>query len=483
MALTLPVLLTSTKPAVPLDGFVHPDFIPVADSLRRQLDGSPGGAAVCVYHEGEVVVDLWGGLRDATGSPWQRDTMSPSFSTTKGVAATVVHILADRRVIDYDARVADYWPEFAQAGKHAITVRHVLAHQSGLYHIRQMIDRADRMLDWEFMVRAIERATPVHEPGKRTGYHGLTFGYLVGELVRRATGRPFSQVVREEIAEPLALDGLYIGAPEDALARVAARLAPRSIPRDRRGRGMVGRHRAEAARSRGRRARSPEHPRRARAARDRRVRLRRPGDAARRDPGRERALHRALARAHVRVPRGRRRDRRRAAPVARGASPRDRGAAAGGEPRRHPLRHALAPRVPRRLHDARRSAPRVRALRIRRIGRVGGPQPRPRDGAHRQQRPRDAVRRLPHRARERRRAVVRARAARSRARAARSDRRPAARCTGDRRNPGVEADARRGRGWVGRRAGRRTGAPGGLTTARRCTKGDGERWTGRGCAS
>ncbi|HZR80972.1 MAG TPA: serine hydrolase domain-containing protein [Candidatus Binatia bacterium] len=226
MALTLPVLLTSAKPAVPLDGFVHPDFIPVADSLRRQLDGSPGGAAVCVYHEGEVVVDLWGGLRDATGSPWQRDTMSPSFSTTKGVAATVVHILADRRVIDYDARVADYWPEFAQAGKHAITVRHVLAHQSGLYHIRQMIDRADRMLDWEFMVRAIERATPVHEPGKRTGYHGLTFGYLVGELVRRATGRPFSQVVREEIAEPLALDGLYIGAPEDALERAAQLVWP-----------------------------------------------------------------------------------------------------------------------------------------------------------------------------------------------------------------------------------------------------------------
>jgi CubicO group peptidase (beta-lactamase class C family) len=221
MALTVPILFASATPAVNLDGSVHPDFIPVADALRHQLSGQRGGAAVCVYHRGEVVVDLWGGSRDSIGSPWRRDTMSPSFSTTKGVASTVVHILADRRVIDYDARVADYWPEFAQAGKGEITVRHVLAHQSGLYHIRQMIDRASRMLDWEYMVRAIEQATPVHEPGQRTGYHGLTYGYLVGELVRRVTGRPFSQVVREEIAEPLELDGMYIGAPEDQLHRAA----------------------------------------------------------------------------------------------------------------------------------------------------------------------------------------------------------------------------------------------------------------------
>lgn len=221
MALFLPALFTSAPRDVPIDGFVHPDFIPVAAALRGQLESRVGGAAVCVYHRGEVVVDLWGGHRDSEGSPWRRDTMSPSFSTTKGVASTVIHILADRHVIDYDKRVADYWPEFAQAGKGGITVRQVLAHQSGLYHIRQMIDRAERMLDWDYMVRSIERATPVHEPGQRTGYHGLTYGYLVGELVQRVTGRAFSQVVREEIAEPLSLDGMYIGAPQNQLHRAA----------------------------------------------------------------------------------------------------------------------------------------------------------------------------------------------------------------------------------------------------------------------
>jgi CubicO group peptidase (beta-lactamase class C family) len=206
---------------LPVDGFVHPDFIPVAQTLRSLLGQYPGGAAVCVYQHGVCVADLWGGYRDSFGSPWLRDTMSPSFSTTKGVASTVLHVLADRGLVDYDRRVADYWPEFAQAGKERITVRHVLAHQSGLHHIRRMVDRAERMLDWEYMIRAIERAAPAYEPGTRTGYHGLTYGYLVGEIVQRVTGRRFSELVRELIAEPLGLDGMYIGTPPDQLHRAA----------------------------------------------------------------------------------------------------------------------------------------------------------------------------------------------------------------------------------------------------------------------
>ena len=133
-------------PAVPLEGFFEADFLAVKVALQRQLRSYPGGAAVCVYHRGRCVVDLWGGYRDAAGTPWQRDTMSPSFSTTKGVVSTIVHVMVDRGLIDYDTPVADYWPAFAQAGKSRITVRQVLAHQSGLYHIRQMIDRAERML-------------------------------------------------------------------------------------------------------------------------------------------------------------------------------------------------------------------------------------------------------------------------------------------------------------------------------------------------
>jgi CubicO group peptidase (beta-lactamase class C family) len=209
-----------------VDGWLHPDFTEVADALRRQLEGWPGGAAVCVYHEGRCVADLWGGERDAEGRAWTHDTMAPSFSTTKGVASTILHVLVDRGLLHYDDRVAEHWPEFAQAGKQRITVRQVLAHQAGLYHIRQMIEHADRMLDWQHMVGVIERATPIHEPGTATGYHGLTFGFLVGELARRATGKPFPALVREVLAEPLGLDGLYIGAPAAALPRAAKLIWP-----------------------------------------------------------------------------------------------------------------------------------------------------------------------------------------------------------------------------------------------------------------
>jgi CubicO group peptidase (beta-lactamase class C family) len=185
-----------------------------------------GGAALCVYHQGTCVVDLWGGYRDSRGTRWTRDTMSPSFSTTKGVASTLLHMMVDRGLLDYDDRVAKHWPEFAQAGKQSITVRQVMAHQSGLYHIRQMIDRADRMLDWDFMIHAIERTRPIHKPGTRTGYHGLTYGFLVGEILQRVTGRPFPQIVQDELVQPLGLDGMYVGAPQEVLDRAAQLIWP-----------------------------------------------------------------------------------------------------------------------------------------------------------------------------------------------------------------------------------------------------------------
>jgi CubicO group peptidase (beta-lactamase class C family) len=211
---------------VHLDGHIHPDFFAVEETLRKQLGNFPGGAAAAVYHRGELVVDLWGGFSDDQGTLWARDTMSPSFSTTKGVAATLMHIFVDRGLVDYDARVADYWPEFAQEGKEDITVRQVLSHQSGLYHVRQMIDHVDRLLDWKHMITAIENTPPAHEPGTRTGYHGLTFGFLVGEILQRVSGKKFSQLVQAEIARPLALDGLYIGAPQRELSRAAQLLFP-----------------------------------------------------------------------------------------------------------------------------------------------------------------------------------------------------------------------------------------------------------------
>lgn len=205
-----------------LHGHVHPEFWPVARALARQLRrGARGGAAVCVYHRGECVVDIWGGSKDAAGTPWQADTMSVSFSTTKGVTATALHILVDRGLLDYDDPVAKHWPEFAQAGKERITIRHLLCHQAGLYGIRGLIDDAQRMRDWSYMTDALARATPAMQPGTASAYHGLTYGWLVGEVIRRVAGRPFAEVIQRELAEPLGLDGLYVGAPADQVPRAA----------------------------------------------------------------------------------------------------------------------------------------------------------------------------------------------------------------------------------------------------------------------
>lgn len=211
----------STRQQARIDGRLHPDFQEVANVFEGILERQAGGGAFAVYHRGECVVDLWGGCLDRNRTPWREDTMAPSFSTTKGVASTLVHIMADRGLVDYDARVADYWPEFGQHGKEGITVRHVLTHQSGLYHIRQMVDDATRMRDWGYMIDAIERAEPTHEPGTRTGYHGLTYGYLVGEILQRVTGKRFPELVQREIARPLGLDGMFIGAPESEMHRAA----------------------------------------------------------------------------------------------------------------------------------------------------------------------------------------------------------------------------------------------------------------------
>ena len=206
-----------------LNGTIHPDFADVASLFRKILpkDGR-GGSAVAVYHRGEKVVDLWAGTRNEQGDPWQEDTLSISFSTTKGVASTLLHMHAARGLIDYDAPVCSYWPEFAAHGKEQITVRHLLCHEGGLYAIGDMLEDGIDMLDWERMVQHLSEAKPRHAPGVAHGYHALTYGWLVGEVVRRvAGGRTFADLIRTEIAEPLGLDGLYCGVPESELHRCA----------------------------------------------------------------------------------------------------------------------------------------------------------------------------------------------------------------------------------------------------------------------
>ena len=204
-------------------GFVLPGFEGVAHSFTRQLRRGNGGAAVAVYHHGKAVVDLWGGSRDDDDDePWLEDTLAMSFSTTKGVTSTAVHLLASRGLVDYREPVATYWPEFAQNGKAAVTVADVLTHAAGLHRVRTLVDSAHRMLDWEHMTDALAKAEPVYAPGTDSGYHGLTYGWLAGEIVRRVDGRSLARFVDEEIAEPLGLDGLYIGCPPGQRHRVAA---------------------------------------------------------------------------------------------------------------------------------------------------------------------------------------------------------------------------------------------------------------------
>lgn len=210
-----------------LQGYFHPEFSRVARALERLIPSSgKGGAAVCVYHRGEKVVDVWGGTRDEEGSPWQEDTLALSYSTSKGVASTLLHILVDRGLADYEDPICEIWPDFARSGKEEITIRQLLCHEAGLYDIRSMVDHAERMLDWRYMVETLADATPAHRPGAAHGYHALTYGWLVGEIVQRLTGKPYGEAVEAELAKPLGLDGMFVGLPPDQLHRRAQLILP-----------------------------------------------------------------------------------------------------------------------------------------------------------------------------------------------------------------------------------------------------------------
>lgn len=204
-----------------LQGHVHPDFAAVASTFGAFLRARPGGGAACVYHRGEKVVDLWGGARDREGLPWSEDTTSPSFSTTKGVVSTLLHVLAEQGRVHYDDPVCRFWPEFAAAGKEGITVRHVMTHEAGLYRLGEMVSHPQEMLDWTVMTGAIAAARPVHAPGVEHGYHAITYGWLLGGLIERITGEPLAVSLQKELADPLGLDGLFIGMPEAELPRRA----------------------------------------------------------------------------------------------------------------------------------------------------------------------------------------------------------------------------------------------------------------------
>ena len=177
----------------------------------------------CAIVEGRIVVDLWGGIADRhTRRPWEQDTIGLVWSSTKGATALCAHLLISRGLLDLDRLVTSYWPEFGQAGKDGITVRMLLDHQAGLPAIRQPLAPGG-LYDWQYMTAMLASEPPFWEPGTRQGYHATTFGHLVGELVRRVSGRPFDVFFREEVAGPLGLD-FHIGLPEEHEPRVAPTL-------------------------------------------------------------------------------------------------------------------------------------------------------------------------------------------------------------------------------------------------------------------
>ncbi|MGH2516767.1 MAG: serine hydrolase domain-containing protein [Ktedonobacterales bacterium] len=195
----------------------------VQDAINQLVEcGAERGLQVAVYQHGEMVVDAVAGVADpATGRAVTVDTPFYSTSTAKGVVSTVAHVLVERGAFTYDTPVVELWPEFGAHGKEGVTVRHVLTHSAGVPGVPAGTTPED-LCDWQKMCAAIAGTTPWWEPGTKTGYHVLTYGYLVGEIVRRATGKPISQVLREEVAGPLGVAGeLFFGVPKSELGRVA----------------------------------------------------------------------------------------------------------------------------------------------------------------------------------------------------------------------------------------------------------------------
>jgi CubicO group peptidase (beta-lactamase class C family) len=189
---------------------------------RREI-----GAAFSLYVDGRCVVDLWGGHRDqAKTKDWQRDTIVNVYSTTKAMAALCAHQLVEEGLLDLDAPVAKYWPEFAAAGKEKIPVRQLLCHQAGLAAIRETLAN-EALYDWDAMTRALAAEEPWWEPGSAHGYHAVTFGWLVGEVVRRITGESLGTTFRRRIAEPLGAD-FQIGVPDSDHGRIAE-MSPMSM--------------------------------------------------------------------------------------------------------------------------------------------------------------------------------------------------------------------------------------------------------------
>ena len=207
-------------------------FSALRDILSANIDsGADVGASVAVVHDGEMVVDLWGGWVDTNHSaPWGKDTITNVWSSTKTQMALCALMLADRGQLDLDAPVATYWPEFAANGKEKVLVRHLLSHTSGVSGWEQPIT-VDDLYDWEKSTAKLAAQAPWWEPGSQSGYHALNQGHLVGEVIRRVTGKKLGEFFRDEVAKPLDLD-FHIGLAPSEFGRVSNVIPPPPLPID-----------------------------------------------------------------------------------------------------------------------------------------------------------------------------------------------------------------------------------------------------------
>jgi CubicO group peptidase (beta-lactamase class C family) len=226
------MMTSSDVAATEVKGSCSARFEPVRDALAEKLaSGDELGASIVINVDGEVVADLWGGFRDeARTVPWTEDTITNVWSTTKTITNLAALMLADRGQLDLYAPIARYWPEYAAAGKQDIEVRHLLSHTSGVSGWDQPFLTED-MYDWEKSTSQLAAQAPWWEPGSASGYHALNQGHMVGEIVRRITGKSLKQFVAEEIAGPLGAD-FQIGAAERDWDRIADVVPPPPLPFD-----------------------------------------------------------------------------------------------------------------------------------------------------------------------------------------------------------------------------------------------------------
>ena len=212
-------------------GICRAGFEPVREALVANFEkGLELGASVAVTRDGETMVDLWAGDADPKGTPWAEHTIVNVYSTTKTMAATCVLMLADRGLVDLNAPVADYWPEFKQNGKEGVLVRHVMSHSAGLCGFDPPLESVGELYDWDAICARLAAQMPWWEPGTASGYHAVTQGFLQGEILRRVTGRSIGTFFREEVAEPLGAD-FHIGLDPSLDDRVGELVPPEGPPK------------------------------------------------------------------------------------------------------------------------------------------------------------------------------------------------------------------------------------------------------------